>query len=256
MSIRTKLNQTIEKIPIIGGFLASEISPRNLALTALATLCLAGPANAARVSIEEFFGAGSNQGVAQSVAVTDAKGWVSLTKRLDGFGRIINTADLNNENAVSPTYGWGNLNYEVLGNERSKLDVLAGAEFISGRPLDPRVGAQFTFADKGFLFYGCGTYSLNPNPTAKIKYDVGYTGPMSAGFGGRINLEQAFTLPYNGPATNITRLRLGATWEIPSTKAVISGGLGLDVNNFQNGPKSPVNPRVVLIGAYLSGMFQ
>jgi hypothetical protein len=191
----------------------------------------------------------------------DMKGFTSLTDLLpddkdageiEGFGRIRIPRDMNNDNTVGSSMIFLDLSYQLI----KGLDIILAEKFTTGSPAETRVGMQYAWAKDGFAFYTMASRKLNENPDTDFKFDIGYNGPMSANWGWRTNWEQFFTFPDGKAATNLSRVRLGLTYQLPGSGTVVSFGPALDINNIQNGENAPVNPRTMMPGAYVSVLFK
>lgn len=256
MSIRTireKLNETVEKIPYIGEALTTEIKPRDLAIAAVAaayiTLGSVNPAKTGpKVIVEDMWAKNED---AQTMTL-DTKVFGTIEGKLDYFLRNRTPIDMNEDNTTGHSVTFVDLNYELF----KGFDVVLAEKLVTGAPAETRPGLQYTLTKNGFMFYTLATRSINEHPSTEWKFDAGYSGPTREDWGWRTNWEQWLILPDGKPTTTISRIRLGATYQMPGSKTSVSFGPAVDISNIQNGEDATVNPRTVMPGAYVSVTFK
>src|SRR3989344_3244588 len=253
MELRKRLNDIAGKVPYIGKALTAEIKPRDLAVAAIAAVYLTlgsiNPAKAGpRVNTEAMWGENED---AQTMTL-DTKVFGTIGGKLDYFLRNRTPIDMNERNTTRPTVTFIDLDYELL----KGLDVVLAAELVTGAPADPRRKMQNFYTKNGLMLYTVATRKLGEDPNTKWKFDLGYSGKIRGDLGWRTNLEQWFIFPDGDPTATISRFRLGATYQIPGSKTILSFGPALDINNIQNGDDAATNPRTMMPGAHLSLQFK
>lgn len=252
MSIRKKLNETAGKIPYVGKALAKEIGLKEIGIMGIGAymaLVNAIPAKAGpRVYVEDMWG----ENETTQTMTLDTKIFGTIEGKLDYFLRNRTPIDMNDNNTVGDSMTFVDLNYEFL----KGLDAVLAAKLTTGSSAESRLGLQYMWTKDGLFFYTLATRKLNEDPNTEWKFDVGYSGPISGNWGWRTNWEGLFTFPDGQTTTNISRIRLGATYRMPNSKTILSFGPALDINNIQNGENAATHPRTVMPGAYMSISFK
>ena len=197
MTMREKLNETARKIPYIGDLLTTEISPKGLAIAALAaTIALSPTPATAGGSVEAMTGHKST--------TIDTKISAEVAPKTNLFVRQMTTADYKGDVSV---FGLADLSYKIVDG----LDIVGEIQAAPGMGVIPRVGAQYFGQCGDLTLYVLGTVKAGEKPDGEFVTVIGYTPELTEGVSLLTSIENLTSVGENGHQFSGQKLRLGVT---------------------------------------------
>jgi len=195
-NIRKKFNGAVEKIPVIGEFLAAEVLVKELAIAAAIaalTALIPLPANASG-SVEAMAG--------EKTTTIDTKVSTEVAPDTNLFLRQMTTSDYNSKVSF---FGLADLTYNIFGG----LDAVAEVQAAPGMGVIPRLGAQYFGQFGDFSVYALGTVKAMEHPDGEFIVNMGYTPELTEGVRLLTNVENLTSIGEEGHQFSVQRLRAG-----------------------------------------------